>query len=146
MKLHVTLATILLLSPLSASADPSDAQSRLMALPHADVSRLIGSWEVEEMKPARMIYEFRVATMAMHGRDDRGGSTFELTLDADYRLAGENAVWIIGTHPRPIPEGTEENAANPSIMGVELTSQDHAKLTVSAGERFTLIRVPPESH
>jgi hypothetical protein len=116
-----------------------------MALPHADPARIVGSWEVEEMKPARMIYEFKAETMAMHGRDGQGGSTFELTLDADYRLAGENAVWIIGTHPRPIPEGTEENAGNPSIMGIELTSADHAKLTVSAGESFTLVRVRSEA-
>ena len=146
MKLHAAVAAMLLFASLPAPADPIEAQSRLLALPHADISRFVGLWEVEEMKPARMIYEFKTTTMAMHGRNDTGGSTFELTLDADYRLAGENAVWVIGTHPRPIPEGTEENAANPSIMGVELTSEDHAKLTVSAGESFTLARVAPDTH
>ncbi len=138
------IALVMLAAALPATADPSEARSRLMALPRADITRLVGSWQVEEMKPISMIYEFQAATMAMHGRNDQGGSTFELLLDADYRLAGSNAVWVIGTHPRPVPEGTEEN--NPSIMGVEFTTPDHARLTVSAGESFTLVRVQPAPH
>ena len=78
--------------------------------------------------------------MAMHGRNEQGGSTFELTLDADYRLAGKDQIWVIGTHPRPVPEGTDE--ASPSIMGIEFTTADQVTMTVSAGERFTLIKVP----
>jgi hypothetical protein len=128
----------------TAIADPFEAQSRLLSLPRADISRFVGSWQVEEMKPISMIYEFQAATMAMHGHNDDGGYKFELTLDADYRTAGDNAVWVIGTHPRPVPEGTEASAGNPSIMGVELTTPDHAKLTVSAGESFTLVRVHPD--
>ena len=140
MKSLLLLFAALMVAP-PAQADEFAAREKLMALPRADVTKLIGSWEVAEMKPLKMIYEFQPTTMAMHGRNETGGSTFELTLDADYRKAGENAVWVIGTHPRPIPEGSEMSAENPSIMGVEFTSEDHARLTVSANESFTLVRV-----
>jgi hypothetical protein len=146
MKLPAAALLLMLATLRPASGGPSEAGEKLMTLPHADISRLVGSWQVEDMKPISMIYEFQAKTMAMHGRNDQGGSTFELLLDADYRLAGDNAVWIIGTHPRPVPEGTEENANNPSIMGIELTTADHARLTVSAGESFTLVRVHPEPY
>jgi hypothetical protein len=145
MKLHVAAALALAIGVHTAAAETPEASAKLMKLPPADVSRLIGSWEVEEMKPISMIYEFGLKTMAMHGHNGQGGSNFELLLDADYRLAGDNAVWVIGTHPRPVPEGTEENAQNPSIMGVEFTTVNHARLTVSAGESFTLVRVHPEA-
>jgi hypothetical protein len=141
MKLAAAVAFVTLAVAGPSLADPIEAQTRLMALPRADITRLVGSWEVEEMKPISMIYEFQAATMAMHGRNDQGGATFELLLDADYRLAGDDAVWVIGTHPRPVPDGTEENANNPSIMGVKFTTPDHATLTVSAGESFTLVRM-----
>jgi hypothetical protein len=51
--------------------------------------------------------------MAMHGRNERGGSTFDMTLDADYRTAGDNAVWVIGTRPRPIPKAATSTPAIP---------------------------------
>jgi hypothetical protein len=140
------IGALLLLSVLAveraAVADPLEARERLLTLPHADVTRLIGSWKVKEMEPIEMIYEFQLATMAMHGRNEKGGSTFEMELDADYRTAGDNAVWVIGTRPRPIPEGSEMNAGNPSIMGIEFTGADNVKMTVSANESFTLVRVP----
>jgi len=123
-----------------AMADPADAREKLLTLPHADIARLVGSWQVKEMEPLKMIYEFQTQTMAMHGRNEQGSSTFELTLDADYRLAGKDAIWVIGTHPRPVPEGTDET--NPSIMGIEFTGADQVTMTVSANERFTLIKVP----
>jgi hypothetical protein len=123
-----------------AIADPIEAREKLLTLPHADVARLVGSWQVKEMEPIKMIYEFQIQTMAMHGRNDQGGSTFELNLDADYRLAGKDAIWVIGTHPRPVPEGMDE--ANPSIIGIEFTTDDQVTMTVSANERFTLIKVP----
>ena len=50
------------------------------------------------------------------------------------------AIWVIGTHPRPVPEGTDEN--NPSILGIEFVAPDQVTMTVSAGERFTLVKVP----
>ena len=141
MKLPLAIAIILLaVAPLS-KGDPAEARAQLLGLPRADVARLIGSWEVEEMKPITMIYEFQAATMAMHGKNDAGGSTFELTMDADYRTAGANAVWVIGTKPRPIPEDSAIDAGNPSIMGIEFTADDRATLTVSAQESFTLVRV-----
>lgn len=143
---QIVLAMTLLIGADHVAAEPIDARAKLQALPHADVSRLIGSWQVEEMKPISMVYEFQGSTMAMHGRSEQGSATFELTLDADYRVAGDNAVWVIGTHPRPIPEGTEANADSPSIMGVEFTEADKVRLTVSAGESFTLVRVQPEAH
>ncbi len=141
MKCLSGLLTALLIFALPAAADEFEARDKLLSLPRADVTRLIGSWQVEEMKPLKMIYEFQTATMAMHGRNESGSSTFELTLDADYRKAGENAVWVIGTRPRPVPEGSEESARNPSIMGIEFTTDDHARLIVSGSESFTLIRV-----
>jgi hypothetical protein len=142
MNIRATLLALLLVLPQAASADSVAAREKLLALPHADVSRLVGSWKVREMEPIEMIYEFQPDTMAMHGRNERGGSTFDMTLDADYRIAGDNAVWVIGTRPRPIPEGSDIDPGNPSIMGIEFTPDGDARMTVSAGESFTLVRMP----
>jgi hypothetical protein len=141
MKLAIAAAFLLALSA-SASADPEDARAKLLTLPHADVARLVGSWQVKEMEPIKMIYEFQSNTMAMHGLNSQGGSSFEMTMDADYRTAGDKAIWVIGTHPRPVPDGMEEGANNPSIIGIEFTAEDQVTMTVSAGERFTLVKVP----
>ena len=140
MKLRILATAALLALSGPAMSDPVDAREKLLTLPHADIARLVGSWQVKEMEPIRMIYEFQSGTFAMHGKNDQGGSTFEMTLDADYRTAGENAIWVIGTHPRPVPDGMDEN--NPSIMGIEFTTADQVTMTVSAGERFTLVKVP----
>lgn len=143
MKLKLLLAAALIAASFQASADPAEAKDKLMGLPHADVAKLVGSWKVKEMEPLTMIYEFQAATMAMHGRNEDGGKTFELTLDADYRTAGENAIWVIGTHPRPVPDGMEPGHENdPSIIGIEFTGDNEATMTVSSDERFTLVKVP----
>ena len=135
-------SALLLAISLPANADPVEAREKLLTLPHADIARLVGSWQVKEMEPIKMIYEFQAETMAMHGRNDQGGSTFELTLDADYRLAGKDAIWVIGTHPRPVPEGMDASGeSNPSIIGIEFTAADQVTMTVSADERFTLVKV-----
>jgi hypothetical protein len=136
----VVLAALLAAVAVPAAADPEDARTKLMALPHAVVGRLVGSWRVKEMEPIKMIYEFQSATMAMHGLNEHGGTSFEMTLDADYRTAGDNALWVIGTHPQPVPEGMDANA--PSIIGIEFTKSDEVTMTVSAGERFTLVKEP----
>jgi hypothetical protein len=141
MKLAIVAALLLTLSGL-AYADPIEARTKLLTLPHADIARLVGSWQVKEMEPIKMIYEFQTDTMAMHGLNGQGGSSFEMTMDADYRKAGDKAIWVIGTHPRPVPEDMMENANNPSILGIEFTADDQVTMTVSAGERFTLIKVP----
>jgi len=122
-------------------AEPPTPLSTLQALPRADVTRLIGSWEVAEMAPMKMIYEFQAATMAMHGRNAEAGSTFELTMDADYRSAGADAIWVIATHPRGGPDEEPPASDGPSIMGVQLTGTDRAVLVVSNTERFTLLKV-----
>jgi hypothetical protein len=140
MTFRILAAVLAMTVSAAAIADPVDARDKLLTLPHADMARLAGNWQVKEMEPIKMIYEFQTQTMAMHGRNEQGGSTFELTLDADYRLAGKDAIWVIGTHPRPVPEGTDE--ANPSIIGIEFTAADQVTMTVSANERFTLIKVP----
>ncbi|HTJ65139.1 MAG TPA: hypothetical protein VL899_15155 [Alphaproteobacteria bacterium] len=140
MKLLGVVAMVLIALAGPASADPEEARTKLLALPHADVARLIGLWQVKEMEPIKMIYEFRPTSMAMHGENAQGGKSFELTLDADYRLAGNNAIWVIGTHPRPVEDGID--ADSPSIMGVEFTDSGEAMLSVSAGEKFTLVKVP----
>jgi hypothetical protein len=139
---HLGMVGIALLALVagSALADPEEAQAKLLHLPHADIAKLVGFWQVKEMEPIKMIYEFQAATMAMHGSNEQGGTSFELMLDADYRVAGENAVWVIGTHPRPAGEGVDANS--PSIMGIEFTKADEAVMTVSAGEKFTLVKVP----
>ena len=69
MRLLPTIVSVfaLLALPVSA-ADPATGLAHLRALPHADVARLIGSWQVAEMDPVRMIYEFQAGTMAMHGK------------------------------------------------------------------------------
>jgi hypothetical protein len=136
---HLAVAAMLALST-PAFGDPIEARDKLLTLPHADVARLIGSWQVKEMEPIKMIYEFQAATFAMHGRNDEGGSTFEMILDADYRTAGKDAIWVIGTHPRPVPEGTDENS--PSILGIEFVAPDQLTMSVGANERFTLVKVP----
>jgi hypothetical protein len=136
---HIVVAAMITVSG-PAPADPTEARDRLLTLPHADVARLIGSWQVKEMEPIRMIYEFQPGTFAMHGKNDQGGSTFEMTLDADYRTAGKDAIWVIGTHPRPVPDGTDAN--NPSIIGLEFSAPDQLTMSVGAGERFTLVKVP----
>ena len=141
MKLAIAAALLILLSA-SAHADPVEARAKLLTLPHADVARLVGSWQVKEMEPIRMIYEFQAETMAMHGLNSQGGSSFELTLDADYRKAGDTGIWVIGTHPRPITDDIDGSENNPSIMGIEFTAENQLTMTVSAGERFTLIKVP----
>jgi hypothetical protein len=134
----LAVAALLALSA-PALADPIEAREKLLTLPHADVARLIGSWQVKEMEPIKMIYEFQTGTFAMHGRNDQGGSTFEMVLDADYRTAGKDAIWVIGTHPRPVPEGTDGD--NPSIIGIEFTAPDQVTMSVGANERFTLVKV-----
>jgi hypothetical protein len=135
----LAVAAILALST-PAMADPVEARDKLLTLPHADVARLIGSWQVKEMEPIKMIYEFQTGTFAMHGKNEQGGSTFEMVLDADYRTAGKDAIWVIGTHPRPVPEGTDGD--NPSIIGIEFTAPDQVTMSVGANERFTLVKVP----
>jgi len=136
---HFAVAAMLALST-PAFGDPIEARDKLLTLPHADVARLIGSWQVKEMEPIKMIYEFQAATFAMHGKNDQGGSTFEMLLDADYRTAGKDAIWVIGTHPRPVPEGTD--ADSPSIIGIEFVAADQLTMSVGANERFTLVKVP----
>ncbi|MDB5395171.1 MAG: hypothetical protein JWM91_2677 [Rhodospirillales bacterium] len=142
MKLAVAAALLLALSSLPASADPEEARTKLLTLPHADVAHLVGSWQVKEMEPIKMIYEFQSDTMAMHGLNSQGGASFEMTMDADYRRAGDKAIWVIGTHPRPVPDDMGDGANNPSILGIEFTADNQVTMTVSAGERFTLVKVP----
>jgi hypothetical protein len=142
-RLGIIAVALVALAGQSALADPDEARAKLLALPHADIAKLVGSWQVKEMEPVKMIYEFQSATMAMHGSNEQGGTSFELTLDADYRVAGENAVWVIGTHPRPVEDGMD--ATSPSIMGIEFTKPDEVMLTVSAGEKFTLVKVPAKA-
>jgi hypothetical protein len=142
-RLGMVALSLLAFATHSASADPEEVQAKLSRLPHADIAKLVGFWQVKEMEPIKMIYEFQAATMAMHGSNEQGGTSFELTLDADYRVAGDNAVWVIGTHPRPVETGTDADA--PSIMGVEFTKPDELMLTVSAGEKFTLVKVPAKA-
>jgi hypothetical protein len=141
MKLAIATALLIALAA-PAHADPAEARAKLLALPHADVARLVGSWQVKEMEPIKMIYEFQTGTMAMHGLNSQGGSSFELTMDADYRKAGDSGIWVIGTHPRPITDDMDGSENNPSIMGIEFTTDTQVLMTVSAGERFTLIKVP----
>jgi hypothetical protein len=141
MKLAIATALLIALSGPSY-ADPAEARAKLLSLPHADVARLVGSWQVKEMEPIKMIYEFQTETMAMHGLNSQGGSSFELTMDADYRRAGTSGIWVIGTHPRPITDDMDGSENNPSIMGIEFTTDTQVMMTVSAGERFTLIKVP----
>jgi hypothetical protein len=81
--------------------------------------------------------------MAMHGLNSNGGASFEMTMDADYRIAANNAIWVIGTHPRPVPDGMEPGSENnPSILGIEFTPAGEVTMTVAAGESFTLVKVP----
>jgi hypothetical protein len=136
-RIFAVAALLALAAP--AIADPVEAREKLLTLPHADVARLIGSWQVKEMEPIKMIYEFQTGTFAMHGKNEQGGSTFEMVLDADYRTAGKDAIWVIGTHPRPLPEGTDGD--NPSIIGIEFTAPDLVTMSVGANERFTLVKV-----
>ena len=140
MKLRTLAVAVLLALSGPAIGDPVEAREKLLTLPHADIARLVGSWQVKEMEPNKMIYEFQATSFAMHGLNSQGSSSFEMTLDADYRTAGENAIWVIATHPRPVPDGVDGN--NPSILGIEFIATDHITMTVSAGERFTLIKVP----
>ena len=49
------IAAFLALSGM-AMADPVDAREKLLTLPHADIGRLVGSWQVKEMAPLKMIY------------------------------------------------------------------------------------------
>jgi hypothetical protein len=142
-RLGIVAVAMLVLAARVASADPDEATAKLLHLPHADIAKLVGFWQVKEMEPIKMIYEFQSATMAMHGSNEQGSSTFELTLDADYRVAGDNAVWVIGTHPRPVETGTDADA--PSVMGIEFTKADEVTLSVSAGEKFTLVKVPAKA-
>jgi hypothetical protein len=140
MKLYTLAVAALLALSAPAIGDPVEAREKLLTLPHADIARLIGSWQVKEMEPNKMVYEFQAGTFAMHGLSSGGGTSFEMTLDADYRTAGKDAIWVIGTHPRPAPDGVDQN--NPSILGIAFTAADEVTMTVSAGESFTLIKVP----
>ncbi len=143
MKLNALLAVTLLACSLPALGDPAEARDKLLTLPHADIARLVGSWQVKEMEPIKMIYEFQTATMAMHGLNSNGGASFEMTMDADYRTAANNAIWVIGTHPRPVPDGLAPGSENnPSILGIEFTPAGEVTMTVAAGESFTLVKVP----
>ena len=58
-----------------AIGDPVEAREKLLALPHADIARLVGSWQVKEMEPNKMVYEFQAGTFAMHGLSSGGGTT-----------------------------------------------------------------------
>jgi hypothetical protein len=143
MKPRYLLAAALFLGSIPASADPVEAREKLLSLPHANITRLVGSWQVKEMEPIKMIYVFQSATMAMHGLNNDGGASFDMTMDADYRTAGNNAIWVIGTNPRPVPDGLDGTGGdNPSIIGIEFTTADQVTMTVSAGESFTLVKVP----
>ena len=140
--MFATIAGFAALVAFPSIADPVSGLANLRALPHADVARLVGNWEVAEMKPIRMIYEFQPDTMAMHGKNPDAGTGFELAMDADYRTAGKGAIWVIGTNPRTGPNDPSPEAGNsPSIMGIEFTDDDHATMTVSTREHFTLVRV-----
>ena len=142
MSLKTVLASALVLIALPALAAHWQAEEKLKTLPHADTARLLGSWEVQGMGSASMIYEFRAGQMAMHGKGPSGKSMFEMTMDADYRDAGKDAIWVIGRNPQPMPDDMDPEAANnASIMGVQLTEPDKAILAVAADERFTLVRV-----
>lgn len=142
MKLFAIVVSALMLLSLPASADPAAGLANLRALPHADVARLVGNWQVAEMEPISMIYEFQTDSMAMHGKNPDAGTGFELSMDADYRTAGKDAIWVIGTNPRTGPDDPAPEGGNgPSIIGIEFTDDDHAKMTVSTREHFTLVRV-----
>jgi hypothetical protein len=133
-------AAVLLTLSARVHADPAEARAQLLTLPHADIGRLLGSWQVKEMEPITMIYEFQSETMSMHGLNGRGGASFEMTMDADYRRAGQQAIWVIGTHPRPAADAAD--GGGPSILAIEFTGDDQATMTVSADEHFTLVKVP----
>jgi hypothetical protein len=128
-------ALIALATPLTALAAPPSAE--LNALPQADISKLLGSWQVQGMGAAQMVYEFQPHKMAMHGANPQNGATFEIAMDADYRSAGKDAIWVIGTNPRPAlsPDG------KPSVTGIQLIDSDRATMTVSENESFKLVRV-----
>ena len=57
MKINALLVVALLACSLPVLGDPVEARDKLLALPHADVARLVGSWQVKEMEPIKMIYE-----------------------------------------------------------------------------------------
>ena len=139
--LSAIFGTLLLLAA-PALGDPPSALSTLRALPHADAARLMGSWEVTEMAPMKMIYEFQSGTVAMHGRNADAGVTFELTMDADYRSAGADAIWVIATNPRAGADEEPPTSNNPSIMGIQFAADGHVVMVVSTNERFTLVKVP----
>lgn len=137
-------AIIIALLPLLArpvAADPAAALSNLRNLPRADVARLLGSWQVAEMAPLKMVYEFQAGTVAMHGRNAEAGLSFELTMDADYRSAGKDAIWVIASNPRAGVDEEPPSSKAPSIIGIQFTNDDRAVLVVSSNERFTLIKI-----
>ena len=137
-------AAIIVMLPLIAGrvvADPATALSNLRTLPRADVARLIGSWQVEEMAPLKMVYEFQSGTVAMHGRNQDAGLSFELTMDADYRSAGKDAIWVIASNPRAGADEEQPQSKDPSILGIQFTADDRAELVVSSDEHFTLVRI-----
>jgi len=124
-----------------AAADPTEGLATLKALPHADTAKLLGSWRVEEMAPLTMVYEFQSGSFAMHGKNDGAGVNFELTMDADYRSAGKDSIWVIGTNPRSGSGDDAQPSDKPSIIGIQFTTDDKAMMIVSSNERFTLVRV-----
>ena len=138
MKLIVAIvgAMIALASPGFVAAAPPP---ELSGLPQADISRLLGSWQVEGMGPVKMVYEFQAHKMAMHGTNPDNGATFEVAMDADYRAAGKDAIWVIGTNPRPALSGAD--AAKPSVTGIQLVDADRATMAVSDTESFKLVRI-----
>src|SRR5262249_11528789 len=90
----------------------------------------------------KMVYEFQADKMAMHGSNEPAKYKFDMTMDADYRSAGKDAIWVIMTNPQPPPKGLEADPEHkPSINGIQFTAADKATLVVSSDERFTLLRV-----
>lgn len=135
------VAIIVLMAAFAAPVTVATAAppAELGALPQADVSKLLGSWQVEGMGPVKMIYEFQPHRMAMHGTNPQNGATFEVAMDADYRSAGKDAIWVIGTNPRPALSG--DDSGKPSVTGIQLVDGDRATMAVSDTESFKLVRV-----
>ena len=141
MKFRAAILAFLIVFPGISAVAEETPLSKLTALPHADVAKLLGSWQVEGFPAGKMVYEFQANRMAMHGSNPSAGVSFELSMDADYRDAGKDAIWVIATNPMPPLEGADAASAKPSISGVQLVGADRALLSVSADEQFTLVRV-----
>jgi hypothetical protein len=56
MKLRLLAVAALVALSVPALGDPAEAREKLLALPHADIARLVGSWQVKEMEPNKMVY------------------------------------------------------------------------------------------